>query len=95
MNRREWALGATSLALSGLSLPSWAQGGLVEGKDFQRVASPVAVPEGKVDELAKQLLEKQPGIRTEAKNRIDATKALTSATLDLGGLGLAPAAAAA
>ena len=49
MNRREWALGATSLALSGLSLPSWAQGGLVEGKDFQRVASPVAVPEGKVD----------------------------------------------
>jgi thiol:disulfide interchange protein DsbA len=49
MNRREWALGATSLALSGLSLPSWAQGGLVEGKDYQRVASPVAVPEGKVD----------------------------------------------
>ncbi|OYU78689.1 MAG: disulfide bond formation protein DsbA [Burkholderiales bacterium PBB5] len=49
MNRREWALGATSLALSGLSLPSWAQGALVEGKDYQRVASPVAVPEGKVD----------------------------------------------
>lgn len=49
MNRREWALGATSLALSGLSLPLWAQGAPVEGKDFQRVASPVAVPEGKVD----------------------------------------------
>ncbi len=49
MNRREWALGATSVALSGLALPSWAQGGLVEGKDFNRVASPVAVPEGKVE----------------------------------------------
>jgi len=49
MNRREWALGATSLALSGLSLPLWAQGAPVEGKDYHRVASPVAVPEGKVD----------------------------------------------
>ena len=37
MNRREWALGATSVALSGLSLPLWAQGGPVEGKDFHRV----------------------------------------------------------
>lgn len=43
MNRREWALGATALALNGLSLPLWAQGGPVEGRDFQRVAQPVPV----------------------------------------------------
>ena len=49
MNRREWALGATALALSGLSLPLRAQGGPVEGRDFQRLAQPIAMPEGKIE----------------------------------------------
>jgi thiol:disulfide interchange protein DsbA len=56
MKRREFALSssaAASLALAGLSgliAPAMAQGGApVEGKDFQRVAQPVSVPEGKVD----------------------------------------------
>jgi thiol:disulfide interchange protein DsbA len=50
MNRREWALGASALALGGLSLPLRAQGnGLVEGRDYQRVAQPVPVPAGKVE----------------------------------------------
>ena len=53
MNRREftsaWAVGPFAAALAGLSTPLWAQGGPVEGKDFQRVSSPVAVPPGKVD----------------------------------------------
>lgn len=49
MNRREWALGATGLALAGLTGPLWAQGDLAEGRDFKRVAEPVPVPAGKVD----------------------------------------------
>ena len=49
MNRREWALGATALALNGLSLPLRAQGGPVEGRDFQRLAQPIAMPEGKIE----------------------------------------------
>jgi len=49
MNRREWALSATGLALAGLTGPLWAQGDLVEGRDYKRVAQPVPVPEGKVD----------------------------------------------
>ena len=52
MKRREFALStaAAAWALIGLTAPAQAQGGApVEGKDFQRVAQPVAVPEGKVD----------------------------------------------
>ena len=49
MNRREWALCATALALNGLSLPLLAQGGPVEGRDFQRLAEPIAMPEGKIE----------------------------------------------
>ena len=49
MNRREWALGATALALNGLSLPLRAQGGPVEGRDFQRLAQAIAMPEGKIE----------------------------------------------
>ena len=49
MNRREWALGATALTLNGLSLPLLAQGGPVEGRDFQRLAQPIAMPEGKIE----------------------------------------------
>ena len=49
MNRREFAAGTTGLLLAGASLPLWAQGGPVEGKDYQRVATPVAVPPGKVE----------------------------------------------
>jgi thiol:disulfide interchange protein DsbA len=49
MNRREFALNTTALALASLAAPAWAQAGLKEGQDYQRVAQPVAVPEGKVD----------------------------------------------
>ena len=59
MKRREFVLSTTTTAaaaslalagLSGLTLPAMAQGGApVEGKDFQRVAQPVPMPEGKVD----------------------------------------------
>ena len=49
MKRREWALCATALALNGLSLPLLAQGGPVEGRDFQRLAEPIAMPEGKIE----------------------------------------------
>lgn len=49
MNRREWALGASALALTGLSGPLLAQGGPVEGRDFQRVAQPVPVSGDKVE----------------------------------------------
>jgi thiol:disulfide interchange protein DsbA len=49
MNRREWALGATALAVAGLSGPLRAQGGPVEGRDFQRVAQPVPVTGDKVE----------------------------------------------
>ena len=57
MKRREFVLSTTAAAaslalvgLSGLTLPAMAQGGVpVEGKDFQRVAQPVPMPEGKVD----------------------------------------------
>ena len=46
MNRREFA---ACTVLTGLTTPLWAQGGPVEGKDYQRVTTPVAVPPGKVD----------------------------------------------
>ena len=49
MNRRDFALAGTGLALAGLAPPLWAQGAPVEGRDFKRVAQPVPVPEGKVD----------------------------------------------
>jgi thiol:disulfide interchange protein DsbA len=50
MKRREFAVGASSIALLGLAGAARAQGGPpVEGKDYTRVAQPVAVPEGKID----------------------------------------------
>ena len=49
MNRRKWALGATALTLNGLSLPLLAQGGPVEGRDYTRLAQPIAMPEGKLE----------------------------------------------
>ena len=49
MNRREFGLNASVLALSGLALPAWAQGGPVEGKDFLRVAQPVPVSGDKTE----------------------------------------------
>ena len=51
MKRREFALcTAAGWALAGLAGTARAQGGApVEGKDYQRVAQAVAVPEGKVD----------------------------------------------
>lgn len=53
MNRRDMVLGtsclATGLGLTGLPLAALAQGGPVEGRDYQRVAQPVPVPEGKVE----------------------------------------------
>jgi thiol:disulfide interchange protein DsbA len=50
MNRREFAqnLGA-GLVLASPATVLWAQGAPQEGRDFKRVESPVAVPEGKVD----------------------------------------------
>ncbi len=49
MNRREFGLNASVLALAGLALPVWAQGGPVEGKDFIRVAQPVPVTGDKIE----------------------------------------------
>ncbi|MBL8351461.1 MAG: thiol:disulfide interchange protein DsbA/DsbL [Burkholderiaceae bacterium] len=49
MNRREFGLNASLLALSGLAVPAWAQGGPVEGKDFLRVAQPVPVTGDKIE----------------------------------------------
>ena len=49
MNRREFALNTTALALLGGALPAWAQGGPVEGKDFLRVAQPLPVSGDKVE----------------------------------------------
>jgi protein dithiol oxidoreductase (disulfide-forming) len=49
MNRREFGLNASVLALSGLALPAWAQGGPVEGKDYLRVAQPVPVSGDKIE----------------------------------------------
>ena len=49
MNRREFALNTTALALLGGALPAWAQGGPVEGKDFLRVAQTVPVSGDKVE----------------------------------------------
>jgi len=50
MNRREFAFGATAVALAALAGPLQAQGGPpVEGKDYVRVAQPVPMPDGKVD----------------------------------------------
>lgn len=49
MNRREFGLNASVLALSGLALPAGAQGGPVEGKDFLRVAQPVPMTGDKVE----------------------------------------------
>ncbi len=49
MNRREFAAGSAGLMLASAVAPLWAQAGPVEGKDFQRVATPVAVPPGKVE----------------------------------------------
>ena len=49
MNRREFGLNASVLALSGLALPVWAQGGPVEGKDYLRVAQPVPMTGDKIE----------------------------------------------
>jgi thiol:disulfide interchange protein DsbA len=50
MNRREFACGASAIALAAMAGPLQAQGGPpVEGRDYTRVAQAVAVPEGKVD----------------------------------------------
>ncbi len=49
MKRREFAAGSAGLVLTGLAGSLRAQGGPIEGKDYQRVAQPVAVPAGKVD----------------------------------------------
>lgn len=49
MNRREFSLGGSALALASLAGPTWAQGAPIEGRDFKRVEQPVAVPAGKVD----------------------------------------------
>ena len=50
INRRDFSLAATATTL-GLSTASWAQGaGPVEGRDFVRLGTPVAVPSGgKID----------------------------------------------
>ena len=50
ISRREFSLAATASAL-GLATPTWAQGaGPVEGRDFVRLSTPVAVPAGgKID----------------------------------------------
>lgn len=47
MNRRDWVLAAAGLA--GLPLAAMAQPAPQEGRDYKRVESPVAVPEGKVE----------------------------------------------
>ena len=49
MNRREFGLNASVLALAGLALPAGAQGGPVEGKDFMRVAQPVPMTGDKIE----------------------------------------------
>lgn len=52
MNRRDWMLASASLAglpLATVPLSALAQGAPQEGRDFKRVESPVAVPEGKVE----------------------------------------------
>ena len=49
MNRREFATGSAGLILAATGLPLWAQGSPVEGKDYQRVATPVPVAPGKVE----------------------------------------------
>ena len=49
MNRREFGLNASALALAGLALPAGAQGGPVEGKDFMRVAQPVPMTGDKIE----------------------------------------------
>ena len=49
MNRREFAAGSAGVLLAAAQGPAWAQGGPVEGKDYQRVATPVPVPPGKVE----------------------------------------------
>lgn len=49
MNRREFGLNASVLALAGLALPAGAQGGPVEGKDFMRVAQPVPMSGDKIE----------------------------------------------
>ena len=49
MNRREFATCSAGVLLAAAQGPAWAQGGPVEGKDYQRVATPVPVPPGKVE----------------------------------------------
>ena len=49
MNRREFAVGSAGTVLAGLSLPLWAQGAPIEGKDYHSVPQPVPVPAGKVE----------------------------------------------
>ena len=49
MNRRDFGLNASAMALSGLALPAWAQGGPQEGRDYLRVAQPVPVSGDKID----------------------------------------------
>lgn len=49
MNRRDFTLATSTLALGSFASPLFAQGAPVEGRDFVRVAQPVAVPEGKIE----------------------------------------------
>ncbi len=51
MNRREFSSTFAGLGLAGstLSLPSWAQGKPVEGKDYVRLSQPQPVPPGKIE----------------------------------------------
>ena len=51
MNRREFSNTALGLGLTagGLTLPAFAQGGPVEGKDYVRLGQPQPVPPGKIE----------------------------------------------
>ncbi len=51
MNRREIAFGLGALGLggaglAGLAAPAWAQGGLVEGREYTRLKQPLPAPTG-------------------------------------------------
>lgn len=49
MNRRDFALKTSLLALSATALPARAQAALVEGTDYKRVAQPVPVSGDKIE----------------------------------------------
>ncbi|MDT7833973.1 thiol:disulfide interchange protein DsbA/DsbL [Aquabacterium sp. OR-4] len=50
MNRRDIVIGLPAAGLlSGLSLPSLAQGGPVEGQDYKKLDKPLAVAAGKIE----------------------------------------------